>query len=327
MTMRRLMGLALLALAACENGGSERTLGISATGTVSGFIYFDANGSRSADVGDVPFAGVRVAILGAGVNDTVRVDTTGADGRFRVSGLPVGRYTVAIDTTAAGDSASVIGERTRSVTVAPDDSAVVEGIISFPIRSVNATATLPLGTRVFLTGIALHARETYSDTTLHLIDTSGAIQATRVRPTTVAVVAGDSIRVRGRVATRLGQRVLDDVSVFIVGPTFIPPIPTLTTAQANGAAAGVRNAELIRVANAQIIDSATVSGNLRLTVNDGSGALTVILDRQSDVAFRVPLPAGQYSAGIRYDIVGILAPTGTGTWQLRPRSSLDLFRR
>jgi len=57
------------------------------------------------------------------------------------------------------------------------------------------------------------------------------------------------------------------------------------------------------------------------------GALVVVLDRAADVAFRAPLPAGVYDAGDRYDLIGVLVPTGTGSFVLRPRSAFDLTLR
>jgi hypothetical protein len=178
---------------------------------------------------------------------------------------------------------------------------------------------------VFVNGVALHGLAVYSDTLLHMADTSGALRATRVRPT--PAVAGDSVRLRGRVAERDGQRVLDDVTVFVLGSAFIPPVSTLPTAAAATASVGTLDAALVRVLDAAITDTATVSGSLRLTVSDGSGALTVILDRVADAAFRPPFTVGQWDAGERFDLLGVLVPLGPGTWALRPRNAFDLTPR
>ncbi len=318
--------LLALGLASCDNGGADRAIGVTATGVVRGYVYFDANGSRTSDAGDVAFAGARVRLLAPVSRDTLLRATTGIDGRFRLAGVPVGTYAIVIDSASAGDSARVIGVDSATATVRPDDSLSVEGIISFPIRTARQVRTLPLGTALFVTGVAFHARETFSDTILHVVDTSGAIRATRVRPGSSAQ-AGDSVRIRGRIATRLGQRVLDDVSVFVVGPTLIPTAPTLTSAAANTAAGGVRDGALVRVLNALVSDTATVAGSRTMTVSDGSGALIVVLDRAADVGFRPPLPAGLYEPGRRFDLLGVLVPTGTGVWRLRPRNSLDLTLR
>ncbi|MFN0097642.1 MAG: hypothetical protein ACKVS7_03130 [Gemmatimonadaceae bacterium] len=316
-----------LGLAACSNAGEGRVIGLEATGVVTGRVYFDANGSRTSDAEDLPQAGVRVVLRAAGGATTSRSALTGADGRFRLTGVPVGAYSVGIDTTTIGDSVRVVTALPTAAVVLPNDSVTVETAVGFPIRTAAQVRTLAPGTPVFVVGIALHARDTFSDTLLHVVDTSGALRATRVRPAAAAVVAGDSVRLRGRVAVRLGQRVLDDVSTFAVGRTFIPTTPLLTSAQAATASAGTRDAALIRLVNVLVTDTATVAGNVQMTVTDGSGAVVVVLDRAADVAFRAPLPAGQYSVGFRFDLSGVLTPTGTGTWRVRPRSVLDLVRR
>jgi hypothetical protein len=148
-----------------------------------------------------------------------------------------------------------------------------------------------------------------------------------VRPSTVPFAAGDSVRVRARIGTRLGQVVLDDVAVFVISPTFIPTAAALTTLQASTGDAATRDAQLVHITDAQVTDTATVGGNLTMTMNDGSGSVTVVLDRAADVGFRAPFPVGEYQAPNRFDVTGVLVPTGLGTWLLKPRSPLDLARR
>lgn len=322
------LATAVLALAACENGGATRTLGISATGIVTGLVYFDANGSRVFDAADVGFAGARVRLLAPGGADTLFRATTGADGSFRLAGVPVGTYTVIVDSASAGDTARVIttGAGPVTLTVLPGDSVAFVGAISYPMRTIAEARALAPGQRLFVRGVALHGRTTFSDTTLHIVDGVGAMRATRVRPS--PVVAGDSVVLRARIAVRLGQRVLDDVTVFVVAPTFIPTAPTVTSAvAAAGGAAGSLDAALVQVLNAQVIDTATVGGNMQMTVNDASGPVVVILDRAADVGFQLPLPAGIYVPTNRFDFVGVLVPTGAGAWRLKPRSVLDLTPR
>ena len=146
-----------------------------------------------------------------------------------------------------------------------------------------------------------------------------------MRPSIVA--AGDSVRLRARVSTRLGQRALDDVSVFIVAPTFVPTAHSVSSAAAATGAGGSLDAALVSILDATITDTVTVGGHLTLTMNDGSGAVTVVLDRAADAVFRAPFPAGMFVAPNRFDVIGVLVPTGTGTWRVRPRSALDLTRR
>lgn len=326
--MRRfLLGAAgVLLLAACDNAGSGRTLGITAAGVVRGEVFFDANGSGLRDAEDTPFAGALVRVLGPSSADTLFRATTGADGTFVLSGVPVGAYVIVIDSASAGADA-IVSTSAQSVRVAPDDTVEIASAISYRTVSADEARTLTAGTRVFVTGIALHARSAFGDTTLHVTDTSGALRATRVRPSAVSVSAGDSVRLRGRIGARAGQAVLDEVTVFTIGPTLIPLSPVLPTATAATAAGGTRDAELVRLFDATILDTATVAGNLTLTVSDGSGPVIVVLDRISDIAFRTPSSLAEFVPPNRFDITGVLVPTGPGTWHVRPRTTLDLVRR
>lgn len=321
--------LAVAALAACENGGAGRTIGITANGIVRGQVFFDANGSRTFDAGDVGIAGARVGLLAPGGGDTLFHITAGPDGRFRVAGVPVGRYTAVVDSaSAAGDSAVIVGAVPATLVVAPDDSVEFVGVASYPLFSTAQVRAATPGTRVFVRAIALHARETFSDTTLHVVDAAGALRATRVRPSTPAVATGDSVVLRGRVASRLGQAVLDDVTAFIISPTLVPGASSITTlAGTTAGAAGALDAALVGLLDVLVTDTATVASHLQLTVDDGSGPLVVILDRAADVGFRPPLPPNLYVPGNRFDLFGILVPTGTGSWRLKPRSALDLTLR
>lgn len=317
-----LTGVAALA---CDNAGADRTLGIVASGSFRGSIFFDVNGSGTRDAADVPFVGARVALLSALGGDTIALATTGEGGAFNVSAVPVGSYVVAVDPASVGDSLEVVVGGTGTATLFPSDSIVVAGVVRYPLHTSDEVRAGVLGARVFVTGIALHRVATYSDTILHVVDTSGAIRATRVRPS--PVVAGDSVRVLGRIAERDGQRTLDDVTVFIVGSALIPTAETMTTALAATANAGASDAALVRVLDAEIMDTATVAGSLRLTVDDGSGPLIVLLDRAADASFRPPFAPGEWDAGRRFDFLGLLVPDGLGSWALRPRTEFDLTPR
>lgn len=315
----------VLTAGSCGNGGADRTVGITATGAVLGVVMLDANGNGVVDAADAAFQGARVRLLTPIARDTVARATTSSNGAFRFDGVPVGSYRLVLDPVSVGDSLVVQGVDAAVLSILPRDSVTVQALASYPSSDAAGVRSGTLGTRVFVTGVALHGLGTYSDTLLHVVDTSGAIRASRVRPT--AIAAGDSVRLLGRIATRAGQRVLDDVVAFTLGTAFIPTSPILTTVQAAAAAAGSRDAALVRVFDAAIVDSATVAGSLRLTVNDGSGALTVLLDRAADVTFRPPFAPGIWSAGERFDFVGVLVPSGAGTWALRPRSAFDLTPR
>lgn len=319
----------VLAALGCENAGADRTLGITATGIVKGQVYFDANGSRTLDAADVGVAGAQVRLLSPGGLDTLVRITAVADGSFRLDGVPVGAYLAVVDSaSSAGDSAIVLAGATQAITVLPGDSVVFTRAVSYPLRTIAEARAAAPGTRLFVRAVALHARETFSDTTLHVVDATGAMRATRVRPITPGVVAGDSVVLRARIGTRLGQVVLDDVTPFVVTPTIIPLAAVITTAAAATAGpAGALDAALVRLLDAQVLDTATVSGDLQMTMDDGSGPVVVILDRTADAGFRPPLPPNLYVPTNRFDLSGVLVPAGAGVWRVKPRSALDLTVR
>jgi hypothetical protein len=313
----------LVLTVACDNGGASRTVGITATGVVRGSVYFDANGSGTFDAGDAPSAGVRVALLQTVGADTLAAVSTASDGTFALTAVPVGRYRGVIDPLSLGDSLQLLGTTVNTVSVQPNGERFYEVPVGYPARTTLEIRSLPLGTRVFVAGVALHGRTVFSDTLLHLVDTAGAIRATRVRASNVS--AGDSVRLRGRVGVRGGQRVLDDVTVFILGSALIPTSPTVTTSQASTASDGTLDARLIRVENAQVVDTATVRGSMVLTMDDGTGPVVVQFDRSSDI--RVPVSLGWLTPGRRHDVVGVVVPGDGGGWVLRLRAVTDLVPR
>lgn len=329
MTRSRLLLLAVvLATTSCDNGGADDTLGIGTAGVVNGRVYFDENGSRTLDAADTPVAGVRLALLAPDGRDTLVQGITGTDGTVRLADVPVGTYLAVIDPSSVQDAAIVIDAAPVRVRVLPGDSVAFVGAVSHAIRTTAQVRTLAPGTQVFVRAVALNARLTFSDSALHVSDTSGALRALRVRPTGAGPFPGDSLILRGRVATRQGQAVLEDVTAFVLAPTFVPAAATVSSAvAATAGAAGVRDASLVRLVNVLVTDTATVSGSMQLTVTDGSAPVVVVLDRLADAGFRAPLPAGLYVPTRRFDLVGVLTPTGGGAWRVKPRSALDLTPR
>jgi hypothetical protein len=147
------------------------------------------------------------------------------------------------------------------------------------------------------------------------------IRLTRLRGT---VAAGDSVRVRATTARRNGQPTLDAGTVTALGQGLYPTAAVLTTLVAAGAAGGTRDAQMVQVQGAIISDTSRTATTFVLTVSDGSGLLQVQLDRTADSAFQSARLPGVYVPGGKFDVLGVLAPTGTGTWRLKPRSAADL---
>lgn len=315
---RRILLGALLSLLACENAGEGRILSIEATGLVNGLVFFDGNGNRAPDGPDSALADVGVRLVLRGTRDTLASVRSDASGAYRMTDVPVGRYRIVVDAGAFGDTVRVLPIDTTEFDLAPGDSVQVRIAVSYLSVTVRDLRALATGRRVFVQAIALNAAELFGDTTVHLIDTSGTVRATRIRAG-LRFDAGDSLRFLGRRSTRAGQPTLDDVTVFLLGIGLVPPAPQLTTAEAATAAGGTLDAALVRVVDATIADTVRVQGDYRITADDGSGPVLVVVDRDArlDVTGYVP--------GAVIDVIGLLVPDGGGGWHLKPRFNTDII--
>jgi hypothetical protein len=195
--------------------------------------------------------------------------------------------------------------------------------LTLPVTSIRAARALPANRTVAVVGVALNSWVTFADTAVHLADTSGAIRLTRLKvpPTPLT---GDSIEVVATTSSRAGQPTLDAGTPTALGSGLLPAAPLLSTLVAAGAQGGALDAHLVQVNNATVSDTSTVLGNFRMTVNDGSGALTVQLDQRA--GFTCQPPSCTYLPANTFNIIGVLTPTGTGSWILKPRTTSDLTK-
>jgi len=315
--------LATTAALACGNAGENRLLSVSSTGVVKGLIFFDLDGNLVPSPGDDSVRNLHVKLVEKNSGDSVAAAISLITGAYRMGNVPVGVYLLVVDTTPLSDTALVVKQDSTEITVKPGDSTQVFIAVSYPHMSIAQarSAAVPLGHKVFVEGIALNSLFSFSDTTVYLQDTSAAIRAARVR--TVTVQAQDSVRMRGTINVRAGQRTIEDVTVFSLGPSLLPTAPTVTSAQAASAAGGTLDARLLQVHNATVTDTLPVVGGFRLTVNDSTqtGALEVLLDF---TVVNCPSANCIYNPGKRFDFVGLATPTATaGIWRLKPRSAAD----
>ncbi len=245
----------------------------------------------------------------------VQLDQT-ADPAFQTASLP-GPYIPGNEFDVVGVLAPTGAGAWR---LRPRSAADLTGI-PLPVISIRAARALGPGQVVSVIGVALNSSGTFADTSVFIADTSGAIRLTRLRST---VTAGDSVKVRATTASRDGEPTLDGGATTPLGTGFFPAAPTLTTAVAATAASGARDAQLVGVDGVTVSDTSRTPTSFLLTVSDGTGPLVVRLDQTADPAFQTAALPGVYVPGNRFDLLGILAPSGTGTWQLRPRSAADL---
>ena len=313
------LGLALIAGVGCTDFNADRTLEVDATGTIVGLAFLDRNGNSVFDQavdGTVP--GITVRILPSGAFAPAASVTTNAAGVFGAPDLPVGDYDIVIETNTVPDSIRFLAASRTTARVRPGDSVGVFVTLSYPVVKVREAKTMPTGRRVFVEGVTLNAWATYGDSTLHIVDSTGVIRATRVAPS--SVTSGQRVRLLGVTDVRDGLPTLTDVSVFALGSAPIPPPTVVTTAVAATASNGTLDGALAQIVGAVILGGTVNSvGDLSLTVNDGSGLLEVVVDRSTNIS------ATQFIAGALLNATGLLVPSGAaGQWTLKPRSAPDI---
>lgn len=313
--------LALVFLGACNDGGG--TTDIDATGTVRGLVWLDRNGNEELDVVDAPVEDVRVQLRRLNGSTVISTGVTSQNGELTLEDVPVGDYIASVDETTIGDTLSLLRIDSADVRVGVDDTTLVSVALTYPALSFLEARALPAETRVFTEGVALNGWATFGDSTIHLRDASGAIRIVRAQP--VAIASGDSVRMLGTTSVRTGQVVLKDVGFYLLRTgTESPPAIALSTDEASSAQGGALDADLASIANAVIEDTAAVANSdYRLTVNDGTGPVVILLDE--DVGFSLSFGTGGI-IGRRVDATGLLVPDeqASGRWVLKPRSGTEI---
>jgi hypothetical protein len=322
-SLRAVLALSILGgAAACDNAGSDLGFNVSPTSAVTVGVYLDRVGSRTPTVPlDTLFPNARVALLAFGSGDTLRTTLSTQAGLARFEGVPVGQYRVTVVPSSIGDSIQVAAIDSAVIRlVAADTNTFVLVRLGYPEVSIRQARLSPPGRRVFIRGVILAGVQSFRDTTSHVADSSSQIRLTRVvlLGGLLGNNPGDSVSVLGHTSTRDGQPTLDNAGVarFAVRP---PPIPlAVSTAVAATASGGLLDAGLVQITGGIISDTATIAPDFRITVNDGSGALQIIIDGN------LQIPRSIFRPGASMIVRGVLVPTGFGGWTLKPRAGGDI---
>jgi len=182
---------------------------------------------------------------------------------------------------------------------------------TFPTLTIAEMRTLQPGRSAYVYGYALNGRATFSDGALHVYDGTGAIRVQQLPNT--PVLTGDSIRVLGSAGNRFGQSIIEgsQVMVLLSGVGIDTP-DSVSTAQAAAATGAARDADHVTVGGT-VNAVASTSGGWVLTVDDGSGALQIMLDS------RVGFSATDFVVNDIVRATGVLVSVSNGVWQLKPR--------
>ncbi len=326
-TLRATLALFLCATAACTDVTDVHLLEVSATGAVLGSAFIDSNGNGAIDAADSALGGVSVILGLPNVGTVVKSATTSPGGAFAISDVPVGSYTLRLDSAVLADSLTMLGPIT-SIAVARQDTVSYTLGATFPTFTLAGVRAAAPGNKVFTTGVALNARQNFSDGEVSfraiVAGDTAYLRATNVQR--APLQAGDSVRVLGRTASDNGQPTLNDVTLFILisQATVLVPVE-VSTGAASTAGGGALDAALVRIRTAEIADTSTVNGDFHFWAhNDGDSV---------EVVFRSFL--GMSTSAIRPDTVtrisqatGLLSPFFDGAstrWRLLPRGGSDVI--
>jgi hypothetical protein len=316
------LGIALmLTVTACEADG-ERTLGIDATGAVAGIAFVDRNGDGLLGGTDTPLPDLDINLVHRNGRGVVATTRTASNGVFLFRGVRVGEYEVRVAPGSIPDSLRLIRVDSANIRLAAGDTAVAFAVLSYPSVSIAEARRAAVGSTMFIEGVALNAWPAFGDSTVHIMGDSLGIRLLRVIPTDIG--ANDSVRVLGTRGTRDGQPILHSARLFYLR-TVEPRLPAvITTADAAIAGEGRLDALLARILNAPILSFRnSAEGDLILTVDDGSGALEVVLDVNRpwpNLPFTVQRPPATW----RISATGLLKPVDDGVWSLKPRARAEI---
>ena len=314
--------LLLVAAAGCSTS-PDRILDLDAEGTAFVFLFRDDNLNMVFNnTVDVVLTGVQVDLRLSNAINTRPGGVTDSLG-LRVFRVAAGRYVAEVSPDILGDSL-VITAGTNPFTVPANDSTLVQVALAFKTITITEARALPLGRAAWVRGIVMNPPGVFGDSTVHIVDDSAAIRTTHVRPG-LPLLPGDSALLLGRRTTRDGQPTIELLVVPVVqGLVAAPPPDSISTATASTANGGALDARFAKVAAATVSDTATVDGAFTLTVNDGTGDLTVVFS--PIVNFGNP---NQYAPAVVLDIQGLLVPNPLDPTEfvLKPRQRPDITIR
>jgi hypothetical protein len=320
--VKRMIPLLLLILlpAGCSNAGEDLGFGVGQAPGLDVVVYFDRDWTGDSTSADTTRGGVTVSVVGAQNNLTVAQDTTNAQGLVRFRSLDPGYYRIVVDSAVLGDT--IVATPTRAVdTLTPGGGTPLTLVgLAPPLYTIPEIRAGDIGKIVLATGTVTAGRQNFTDRSTFIRDAgAGGLRLLHGSNTNGNSFndPGDIVRVRGRITALNGVRVLDSVRIRVVDSRTEYPPDTLTTAAAASAAAGVRDARLIYVANAAILDTGTVGGQFQVGLDDGSGRVVFQLDTLVS-KLTSPFAPGKHVAA-----TGALAAVAPGLWQVWPRYSTD----
>lgn len=307
--------LGLLALGGCDDE-AETPFEVAGEGSVSGTLYYDADRDGTYDpfAGDSALTGVDVALRVRGTEQVLANQTTDANGRFTIRGVPIGTHDLflAVDEDVARvcqnpQPVSVYIGETTNVRVGGQSSCLID---------IDEARELDAGEPVTVRGTVTVAKGTISGDYFFISDGTAGIKV--YAPAAPAVATGDVIEATGLTEVRFGEFQINasggNIEVIGSAPDPDPIVISgseLVSHDYQGSLVTVEDLEVTEVEE----HSAGASYNVTVSAPDGN---SFILRIDSDASITT-----DFVVGNSYDVTGVVSPFG-GAEQLYPRGDADI---
>jgi len=315
----------VVAASACDSGDPAPPFEVTGTGSLQGLLFFDANGDARFDPssGDTVLKNVPLALFERGTTTQIGTGvTTDANGRFSITGVPVGTLALAIDTAGMGGQPAFC-ENPIPVTIFLNE-AQFSNIAGRPgcVITITAAEQKPQGSSVTITGIvtATPGQISASSNYWYVQDATSGVELFGIALGGRTIALGDSVEVTGTLTTFQNELEISNGTLGRHVPNVrqVQPV-TVTTRQAATptSLSDPLLGQLIRLVKAQQTSGYTGGAGRNATLDDGTGPVTIRIE--SAILSDTAAIDTRFAVGKCYDAVGILRNFSTGP-QFTPRS-------
>ena len=311
------VALGTLALAACEDE-TPPPFEVEGTGTVSGLLFYDEgrDGQFEPVEGDSALAGVPLTLRVRGTGEVIpgTETTTDAQGRFTITGVPVGTHDIVFDEEFLEGIAVVCqSPRPVSVRISEVTSLVISSQESCLIPIAQAREE-DLGTPVTVRGVVTVGSGDLSSSYFFVQDETAGIKVF----TPANAVVGQFVEVSGEMAVFSGELEIVNATITTLGTAPLPDPIVLTGAQfaSHEFQGSLALLEDLEATSVPPIGDQSASYNVEVLAPDGT-AFIIRVDSDANIT------PGTFVVGNVYDVIGVVSPFG-GAEQLYVRSDADI---
>lgn len=320
--------LAMGALVACDRDPAL-PFEIEGTAEIDGFLFLDAarTGVYAPFDGDLPLAGVPFEVRDRG---TTRVwaqgsGVTGTDGRFSVTGLPVGTHDLWFDTEGLPEGALLCQNPFPLSLYLSETTAAVIGAEPVCLISIQEAKDSGIDAFVNISGIVTSFPGQLRSAYTYIQDGSAGVRIFSSALEGQGIEIGDRVTLTGTLGIFNDDLQITNPTVESVEPGVGAPTPRLAStgalAEAGPTPADPLQGRLVVVRSARLETLFTGGGNRNARINDGSGSIEMRIEAAISAAGNAINE--RFTLDACYDVVGVVG-NFRGTTQVFPRSFDDI---